>query len=438
MGVLNSGPVEERRRSALAHVLRRTTFGPFPGQVEQALTEYGTPDVLIEALLDRSRPPWAPTLEDPSLPGDGVVDPDHLPPDSDLRYYLSFRRWWAQRMMNDDAGLHDKMMWFWHTHFTSSFIKVDSTEMCWDQMRLLHRHAMGNFGELAKAMVLDRAMLRYLDGDGSSPSAPNENFAREFMELFTLGVGRYRQSDVVAAARVFSGWYIDEQSRLRRQPGASLPDRVDFLGVDRRFDVDGIVDEVLKQDSCAPFVVAKLWQFFIGGPPPKRAVREVAQIFRSSGYEIAPTVAAMLRRDEFGHARFRRARTPVEWYSAVMRAGGATLPDPKALSELGQTPFGPPSPAGWPGDWAWLSPTQAHARAMLLQQADFPVAEELAQQADLVRAVRNQCSMWEMPAKELEVLLSLADGMDESGVDPVVRASSVLSAAFMTPTFCLA
>lgn len=425
-------------RASVAHVLRRTSFGPFPGQVDEAIAEHGSLPGVIEAIIAAPPPRFAPSIGDPTSPDGGAIDPDHLPVDEDLRHYLGFRKWWPERMRSDDAGLHDKMAWFWHTHFTSAFTKVDSTEMCWEQIARLHRHATGNFGELAREIVTDRAMLRYLDGDGSSPSAPNENFAREMMELFTLGIGHYEQSDVVVASRAFAGWYIDQDRTLRRMPGVEATTSGTFLGEPGPHDAGSIVDVILAQPACAPFVVDRIWRFLGGGDPDRDRLGEWADLFRSSDYEIAPVVAAILRSPEFLAARHRRARTPVEWHSAVMRAAGVEQPSSDELASLGQTPYGPPNPSGWPGDDAWLSATHAHAKALLLRDLPMPAAAELASQPDLVGAVLERSSLYDLPDGQRAVLDALAADLASRSVPPPVAAASVMAAAFLTPTFALA
>jgi uncharacterized protein (DUF1800 family) len=427
------------RRLAFAHVLRRTTFGPFPGQVDEAIERYDAVGDLIEAQLAAAPLAFEPVLPDPSLPDGGRVDPLRPPPDSDLRYYCSFRRWWPLRLMSDAAGVHDRMVWFWHTHFTSSFVKVDSTEMCWNQMAILDRNATGNFGDMVRELIPDRAMLRYLDGDGSKPAAPNENFARELMELFTLGVDQYQQSDVAAAARVLAGWYLDEHSQLHRDPTASpLAEPVSYLGTTVRSE-DEIVDAILALPQCASFVVTKLWRYWIGGEPDPKLVTAWADAFRKSGYEIAPLVERILRSDAFLASHGRRARTAIEWYCAAVRAIDAPEPERQQLLDLGQSPYDPPTVAGWPGNDAWLSATHLQAKTRFLSTLTMPAAAPIAAASDPVAAVIERCSAFELTGPERKVLASTWSELDANpAVESGTAAAALLSAALLSPTFALA
>ncbi|MGD9796333.1 MAG: DUF1800 family protein, partial [Acidimicrobiia bacterium] len=172
-----AGAVDDR--ALVAHLLRRTTFGPFPGQVE-ALAERGI-DVAVRSVLSAN------ALQ---------LDPPEFGTDDDERVLVD---WWLDAMANPAAGLHEKMVWFWHGHLTSSLDKAE-VQLMWRQHQLLRKHALGNFRDLLQAITIDAAMLAWLDGNGSTSEAPNQNYGREVMELFTLGHdGGYSEADVAAA-----------------------------------------------------------------------------------------------------------------------------------------------------------------------------------------------------------------------------------------------
>lgn len=430
---------------AIAHVVGRTSFGPYPGTVEALVDEGLSPDDVVDAQLAAE-----PIAFEPTAVIDGVVEvvdvdaigmPD--PPDLSTNRRLiqldkAFRPWWLRRMQTDAAGLHEKMMWFWHGHFTTAVDKVDDTPLCWRNLRLLHRHALGNFGDLAKAVTIDGAMLRFLDGADSRYPTPNENYARELMELFMTGPGPYTQDDVVAAANALAGWMVDQVTQeVTFRPEYALDRPVTFLGRRGRFTSDDVVDAILDQEECAPFIVTKIWRAFVGGPPDTDVIARWADGFRSSGYEIAPLMAEILHSAEFHDSRGRRLRSAVEWYCAAVRSTGSTDSDVAVhTARLGQTPYHPPNVAGWPPDEAWAGPSQAHARTAVLAEFSMPVADELARERDLVGAVLRRCSIFEVGEPTVATLSELDRALAASpSTTDRQRAANVLAAACMSPEF---
>ncbi|MFM7067839.1 MAG: DUF1800 family protein [Actinomycetes bacterium] len=439
----------DRQVAGLAHVLGRLTFGPFPERATTLAQRGVQPGALVDELLAAPPLPFRPTYEgdDGPLPFDidapGSPDPTDPVADHDRLLRLnSYRTWWVRRMLSDEAGLQDRMAWFWHTLFTTSFTKVDDVLLCWRQLRTLYEHATGNFGDLAKALTIDGAMLRYLDGNESIADAPNENYGREIMELFMLGIGHYSQADVVAAAYAFSGWRVLNPTQAVEFDPAKGPTKpVTFLGKRAVYDYEAVVDRILEQDVCAPFIVTKLWRAFVGGPVNTGAVRRWARTFRSSGYELRPVLEQMLHSPEFEGSIGARVRTPLEWYCAGVRASGDALTrDPNVdLRLLAQSPYLPPSVAGWPGDATWLSSTQMDARLRLIGTLGCPAAASLegaTESAALVDAVLRQCSIYEPSAQTRRSLTDLAASLaDDPSTAPRTRAGMVLSAALLTPEF---
>ena len=182
----------DETRARIAHLLRRTGFGPHPGQVDALVGGgvKGALDAVLAAAPLRPDPPQLGTKDD----------------------YAQLLRWWLEVMARPEAGLHEKLVWFWHGHLTSSIAKASPLEMA-RQHQLLRTHALGNFRALLQEITVDAAMLGWLDGDGSVAEAPNENYAREMMELFALGHDAgYTEADVRAGAIALSGWHVDEKT----------------------------------------------------------------------------------------------------------------------------------------------------------------------------------------------------------------------------------
>lgn len=343
-------------KANIAHLLRRTTFGPHPGQVE-ALAGDGY-DAAVDRILSLG------STEGGLYAAEDVVTevPKAVRDDNE-----ELTLWWIEQMSRPEAGLHEKLTWFWHGHFTSSLEKAGPGAMA-AQHELIRRHAQGNFREMARAIVVDGAMLMYLDGDGSNGADPNENLARELMELFTVGRGHYTQADVRAAAQALSGWWVEyetgetEWDRERAYLGV-----VDFLGQKGRFRPPDVVDILCDHPACAPFVAAKLHHYLAGTWPTAERTDELAEVF--ADYEIQPLVENIVTHPTFVESRLARPRYSIEWFTAARAVLGLPPYELWTLETLGQMPFQPPNVSGWPATDRWLSPSMTLTRGNLLLDA---------------------------------------------------------------------
>lgn len=358
--------------AAIAHVLRRTTFGPHPGQVSAyaRLGVRGTIDALLDGPVEKIDASQRASI--------------------DFEKYDALPQWWLERMRRPATGVHEKLVWYWHGHFTSSVDKA-SQKLLWVQHRLLREHALGDFRALVRAVVVDGAMLRYLDGDGSRGDAPNENLARELMELFCLGAGNYTEADVRAAARVLAGWRVDdEKGEVSFDPEAAYDRPVSFLGVRRRWDVTSLVDAIVDHPACARHVAARLWAFYVGVAPSDDRLDDLARRFRDSGLGIRTLLGAILHSEEFLAARHARPRQPMEWLLATLAVTGPTSREIDLwwLEQLGQMPFRPPNVAGWPLDARWASAAQVLLRTGITTglELDRSLLDRLAPEPDAVLA----------------------------------------------------
>ncbi|MEV6773114.1 DUF1800 family protein [Nocardia sp. NPDC051030] len=400
--------------AAVAHVLRRTTFGPFPG-VAEGLVGRGAAGAVEWALGAKALRPVTPEFdEDVEAGANGPVAR------------------WLGLMRDPGAGVHEKLVWFWHGHFTSSHDKVETWELMWRQHVVLRRHAMGNFRELAHAVTVDGAMLQWLDGAGSVAAAPNENHGRELMELFTIGRGSYSQQDVRAAATAMAGWTVEDgEVGFVREDGNGQAVQLLGRGV---VNVHDVVDVLCDRPECARFVAAKLHYYLVGLPASEQRVDELAAVFTQARWEIRPLVEAILRDGSFATAVRTRARYPVEWVTAAFAVCG--IDDPElafgTMTALGQSPFYPPNVAGWPGA-RWLDPGAAVARAMLA--VDAPVIREIAAAKDPGAAVFARAGIYDPTPATETAARDMAFALRR---DAEQAATGLLALVLTAPEFTLA
>jgi uncharacterized protein (DUF1800 family) len=345
---------------AVAHLLRRSGFGGTPAQVA-ALTPLDITEI-VERVLDTSKARPLPT---PSIVTDDEAD--------HWERYVAMVQAWFERMRVAPAPIVEKMTLFWHGHFTSSLDKVGSHTTLWQQNQLLRAKGLGSFVELTKAVALDPAMLRYLDNDRNRRGAPNENFARELMELMTLGVNQYTQQDVAEAARAWTGHTYDRETGRY----AFVPDRHDagqktIFGVTRAWTGPQLVDEILlgrKREVAARFLATKIWSF-LAYPDPEPAVVDaiVKPYLATKDLQLEALLRAIFLRPEFYSVKARQGlvRSPIEYVVAAMRATNlpASVVHPEWwLEGMGQQPFYPPNVSGWRPNGYWISASAQWARS---------------------------------------------------------------------------
>jgi uncharacterized protein (DUF1800 family) len=288
---------------------------------------------------------------------------------------IALRGWWYQEMLTTPTPLTEHMTLFWHNHFVSSQQKVKSAQLMFNQNALLRRYALGNFGVLLHAVAKDPAMMVYLDSATNRGGQPNENFAREVMELFTLGVGNYSEQDIKEAARAFTGWSLDRSTgEFRFYPRLHDQDSKTVLGQSGDFDGDAVLDILLAQPQTAELITTKLWREFVSPTPDAKQVKRLAKIFRDSHYEMRPLLRALFTSDAF-YAKENRAalvKSPVELLVGTLRQFDIDGLDPRLLvfsgRQLNQDLFSPPNVKGWPGGEDWINSTTLLARKQILER----------------------------------------------------------------------
>lgn len=287
-------------------------------------------------------------------------------------------KWAVRQMLQNPAPVQERMVWFWLNHFTISCNKVQFGQLVLHHDRVIRQHALGRFPELLRAACLSPAMLIYLDGRQNRKEHPNENFARELLELFTLGEGHYTEKDIREAARAFTGWIIDPHTGLARFVLRHHDDGVkEFLGQRGRFRAEDIFNIILDQPRTAEFICEKLWHEFVSlDEPPRGVIRAWATVFRESGYNIRTLLNTILASDAFWSARVRGGlvKSPMDYLIGTLRTfglGDESVPTMKIvawLRELGQALYAPPDVKGWRGGRAWLDDVRLLRRQVFLRR----------------------------------------------------------------------
>ncbi len=281
------------------------------------------------------------------------------------------RAWWLYRILYDPDPLREKLTLFWHGHFATSNRKVDSVLRMLAQNETLRWHALGPFAGLLAAMAGDAAMLVWLDGANSRKERPNENFGREFLELFTLGVGHYTEKDIREAARAFTGWTVENDRGVFHEAAHDGGDKT-FLRQTGPWKPADVIRITLEQPACAEFLCRKLYRFLVNeaDEPGDELLKPLAEELRGHQYDVAHVVGVILRSRHFYAEENRRQRIkgPVELSAGLLRTlevprpGIRLLPLTLACERQGQDLFHPPNVKGWDGGRTWLDSTAVLAR----------------------------------------------------------------------------
>lgn len=321
--------------------------------------------------------------------------------------------WWLEQMLATRSPFIERMTLFWHNHFTSSIQKTLQPSLLHKQNLLIRQYALGNFSTFLKAIAKDPAMLVYLDGYLNVKDHPNENFARELLELFTLGRGHYNQADIKAAAKAFTGWNVDN-SNGQFVTRADLHDKstVTFLGKTGSFNGDSIIDILLAHPRTAERICEKVWNGFISSSPPNPAViQSWAQSFRASGYDIRGLMRTVLNSETFWDMRNRGTlvKSPIDILVGTVRM----IPYPRESTTellnlcrlLGQELFDPPNVKGWVGGDHWVSTQTLLIRHSYLSKLSRGNLNERVETGlNLPDVPPAQLMEWLLPVKPLRSL----------------------------------
>jgi len=362
-------------------LLNRTGFAPVPVSQVKAFAVLRR-EQAVEKLLDQTTtlaltppPVWVNDYTPPSAI-------NKLNEEGRKAFYMErgnrqqeLKQWWLREMVATPTPLTERMTLFWHSHFATSVQKVGEPQLMYRQNSLLRQYALGNYREMLHAVARDPAMLIWLDGVSNRKGAPNENFAREVMELFVLGEGRYTQQDVKEAARAFTGWSRNGQTGEfvfnAAQHDAGIKT---VLGKSGNFDGDDVIDILLDQPAAAEHIVGQLWEEFISPVPDPVEVKHLSEIFRENQYAIKPLLRALFSLNAF-YDKSNRAtlvKSPIELIVGTLRQfdvhPSAWQPLVYEAEGMGESLFAPPNVKGWPTGEQWINGTTLLRRKAFLER----------------------------------------------------------------------
>jgi len=286
--------------------------------------------------------------------------------------------WWANRMLTTNAPLSEKVALFWHGHFATNEDKVRDYRKMLQQVELFQTDGLGSFRNLLISVAQDPAMLAFLDAGVNVKGAPNENFAREIMELFTMGPGNYSEQDVREAARAFTGWNF-QGLRFALDPDKHDAGEKTFLGRTGSFDGVEIIDAILAQDATAVFIASKLYRYFVREELSDEFAQQLGRELRKREYHIGRFLELLLRSKDFYSPASQGARIkpPVELVVSTYRKLGLAkvpgVPDFNVVTQaLGQRLLHPPTVAGWSQGRSWITPSLLFERGNFALDVMFP------------------------------------------------------------------
>jgi uncharacterized protein (DUF1800 family) len=448
-------PESERRR--VARLFARAGFGCSVDEIDQAAAKgyAATVDELLAFPPAATRPDELTVL---SLEAGAPAN------ESDAFGMAPYQRWWLDRMATTRFPLEEKLTLYWHNHFATGFSKVRRPKAMLAQNRLLRDHAGGSFRSLCKDITADPAMLIWLDGNTNQKIQPNENYGREFMELFTLGRDRYTQEDVRQAARAFTGYTTDGQGQALYHKDLHDDGHKTILGNTWNWGALDVADLVLDRHPEGPvaarYVSARLAAFFYKPDPEPEVVEAMAAAFVAAKYDIKALVRALLLRPEFSDGPGLTIKSPAEYVAGTIRLLHlAAAPTPasqprrddldemaSACAAMSQELFEPPNVAGWKGGAAWANTAATLARYNFAARIGKLVTD------NAVRTVldsaggepRDTAPLWMhrlgllalLPSTEA-ALSRYLDASTAANTDPGVRTRGVLTLLLSSPDFNL-
>src|ERR1700730_15584857 len=346
----------DNTRSQVAHLLRRAGFGATEAELDQ-YTALG-----FAGALDR--------LLNPEQVDDSATDQQLIPLTTDLgdpKKIEPAKFWWLNRMLYTQRPLQEKLTLFWHNHFATANSKVGNSVLMLQQIQLFRDYGLGNFEGMLQRVTRDPATLIWLDNRLNRKGAPNENFAREVQELFTVGIGNYTEQDIKEAARAFTGHTLDKNLKYVFNQGQHDAGLKTFQGQTGNFDANDILAILVRNPATARFITAKLFTMFVYDNPDPATIDRLANTFVSTNFDMRSVMRDLFGGPEFlsSQAFHGQIKQPVELVTGSLKALNVQNVGPDVtqfLRRMGQDLLNPPDVSGWEGGPGWINGTTLFER----------------------------------------------------------------------------
>ncbi len=369
----------------IQHLYWRAGFGLKPNQIREKTT-LSIDQAVDQLFRDAERAQQSP-IKDNSNYGD-ISNADHLSMGKELKVAqrkkgrnkvrkLNYQ--WVKRMTNpSQSPLLERMTLFWHDHFACM---PQQPHWAVGYLNALRSNALGNFKEMVLAVSKDSSMIRYLNNKQNRKTSPNENFARELLELFTIGRGNYTERDIKESAKAFTGWSTDFEGNFVFKEKQHDFGNKTFFGKTGKFDGDEIIDIILEKRKTAEYICSKIYHYFVNDQIDKQRVSELTDVFYNSGYDIKKLMMHLFKSDWFYADKHigNKIKSPIDLITGMANAFNMKFESKDALiflqKALGQVLFAPPNVAGWPGGKSWIDNSTLMLRLNLaknlVEQKDF-------------------------------------------------------------------
>ena len=421
---------------ATARLLHRFNFGPTPGQYAELLQRgigATRTTVLERGLTD----PGLNSVVAPALADLGPIPPANTPAATAFWNAINAGNyelvtWWLDRMVASRYPLTERMTWFWHGHWATAISKVTYPLPMMKQNNTLRKYALANFKDMARVMMLDGALNFWLDNEENFLSSPNENLARELMELMTLGVNQFTQDDVTAGARALTGYSTDPSNgtvTFSAKQHYSKPLQV--LGTTSELNAESLAALIVSKDQNTKFITERMWFRFVSSSttPPTTLARSFA------GRDVSSLVSALVHSSAWREPENSLVKSPVEWFVGACRAlrvQPSTLSAVDVqwkLSQMGQIPFNPPNVGGWPNGQAWLSGVSFQYRFELAQtiMAKGDLAPLSVPKSKMVQACADWLGVAEWSRRTASVLAAATGTPAEMAIAALLSPEYVVS-----------
>jgi uncharacterized protein (DUF1800 family) len=370
-----------------AHLLNRAGFGGTPEEIEKVMKLgpmdaadwlFDFPDAGAEEQSQDDLPDLSSIEGYPKTFREIQQKFKDLAPEARMKYRQELMRanveavratagWWLKRMAFGPHPLQEKLTLFWHGHFTTSAKDERAALLMWNQNELLRRQATGNFREYVRQISRDPAMLDYLNNQQNRKKHPNENYARELMELFTLGIGNYTEDDIKQAARAFTGWGHDGEDFYFRKNDHD-DDEKKFFGRVGKFDGDDVIEMILQKPACAKYISSKLFKYFAYDDVEEPVAEALSGLLHESKWEMRPLLRTILTSQAFYSEKAigSQIKSPIQLVVGTIHMLGLDPPPGRmlegALNQMGQVPLQPPNVKGWPGGRSWINTSTLFVR----------------------------------------------------------------------------